>query len=146
MSNSAQGRPHSQRRRARATALQVLYELDGSQHEPKAVLAAHMAETSLSSQGRAYARRLVEGVLERREELDTIIAQYAPSWPVAQLPGVDRNILRIAIFEIVTEGDTPTKVAINEAVEMAKVFGSDSSPKFVNGVLGSVVAAREIRV
>ncbi|MBM3947976.1 MAG: transcription antitermination factor NusB [SAR202 cluster bacterium] len=146
MSSVEPGRPHSQRRRARAAVLQVLYELDGSRHDPEAVMAAHLAETTLSAQGKAYVRKLVEGVLGRREELDSLIAQYAPNWPVAQLPSVDRNILRIAIFEIVSEGDTPTKVAINEAVEMAKVFGSDSSPKFVNGVLGSVVAAREIRV
>lgn len=146
VSSRAPGRPHNQRRRARATALQVLYELDGSRHDPRAVLAAHLAEASLTSQGRTYTRKLVEGVLERREDLDALIAQYAPSWPVAQLPSVDRNILRIAIFEIVSESGTPTKVAINEAVEMAKVFGSDSSPKFVNGVLGSVVAAQEIRV
>ena len=77
-----------------------------------------------------------------REELDSFIAEHAPEWPLDQVAIVDRNILRIALWEFAVNGDTPIKVAINEAVELAKTFGSDSSPRFINGVLGSL-AARE---
>ena len=90
----------------------------------------------------AFARRLMAGVLVHRHRLNTLIAQHAPEWPLDQMAVVDRNILRIAIFELGdADMDTPAKVAINEAVEMAKVFGSDSSPRFVNGVLGALLAA-----
>jgi N utilization substance protein B len=80
------------------------------------------------------------GVTENREWLDGYIARYAPEWPVEQIAIIDRNILRIAIFEILARSDTPLKVAINEAVELAKTFGSDSAPRFVNGVLGTLAA------
>ena len=78
-------------------------------------------------------------MLAHRDFLDKIIARYAPEWPVEQMAAIDRNILRIALYEIAQGEDTPVKVAINEAVELAKMFGSDASPRFVNGVLGSVV-------
>ncbi len=77
-----------------------------------------------------------------KDELDTFIAEHAPEWPLNQVAIVDRNILRIALWEFAVKGDTPIKVAINEAVELAKTYGSDSSPRFINGVLGSL-AARE---
>ena len=97
-------------------------------------------ESDLPPAGRAFVRMLVEGVLERMKDLDELIAKYAPEWPVDQMAIIDRNILRIAIHEIATAENTPVKVAINEAVELAKVFGSGSSRRFVNGVLGSFVA------
>jgi N utilization substance protein B len=86
-------------------------------------------------------RELVLGVLARQAALDEVIGRYAPEWPVQQLAVIDRNILRMALFELAA-ADTPLKVAINEAVELAKSFGSDSSPRFVNGVLGSAVATQ----
>ena len=86
-----------------------------------------------------FAHSIIDGVLDNREEIDKIIATYAVSWPIDQMAIVDRSILRMAIFEMVVGGETPPKVAINEAVELAKFFGSDSSPRFVNGVLGSVL-------
>lgn len=85
------------------------------------------------------ADRLHRGVCDHRHELDGLIGRFAPAWPVTQLPIVDRNILRIAIFELLHNPATPRKAAIDEAVELAKVFGSDSSARFVNGVLGSVM-------
>jgi N utilization substance protein B len=88
----------------------------------------------------------VDGVLGRLGEIDTMISALAPNWPIDQLASVDRNVLRVAIFEIISGVDTPPKVAVNEAVELAKTFGSESSPKFVNGVLGSVLAARNVKV
>ena len=84
---------------------------------------------------------LLEGLKERRSELDQLIQEYAPAWPVQLLSPVDRNILRIALYELLHHPDTPAKTAINEAVELAKVFGSESSPRFVNGVLGTAMSA-----
>jgi N utilization substance protein B len=86
---------------------------------------------------------LTEGVRERRSEIDKHIQRFAPAWPVGQLPAVERNILRLALYEMHYRSDTPRKVAINEAVELAKVFGAETSPKFVNGVLGSAMDQME---
>ena len=88
-----------------------------------------------------FADRLHHGVSDHRQRLDGLIGRFAPAWPVTQLPIVDRNILRIALFELLHNPATPPKAAIDEAVELAKVFGSDSSARFVNGVLGSVMAS-----
>ncbi len=129
------------RRKARVLALQVLYETDVARHNPETALLRLLEEKPLSVPAQAFARVLIEGVLANQEKIDKIITTFAPSWPINQMAVVDRNILRMAIFEIVLDGQTPPKVAINEAVELAKAFGSDSSPKFVNGVLGSVMEA-----
>lgn len=91
-------------------------------------------------EGQAFATRLVEGVLEHRPDLDRVITGIATDWPLDQMAIIDRNILRIAVFEIMVDHETPVKVAINEAVELAKCFGSDSSQRFVNGVLGTLVS------
>jgi len=96
-------------------------------------------EAGLPPSGEKFARDLVNGVVANRDELDRIITEYAPSWPVDQIAAVDRSVLRLAIYELTFSREVPPKVAINEAVDLAKVFGSESSPKFVNGVLGSVV-------
>jgi N utilization substance protein B len=86
-----------------------------------------------------FAKQIVIGILPIVNELDTIIAKHAPEWPLDQVAIIDRNILRIALWEIAVSNQTPIKVAINEAVELGKVYGSDSTPRFVNGVLGSLV-------
>ena len=130
------------RRHARIVALQVLYETDLVWHDRSGVLERRAREDSMTPDAADFAEELIAGVFDNREEIDKIIAAFAPSWPIDQMAVVDRNILRIAIFEIMPEGETPPKVAINEAVELAKVFGSDSSPRFINGVLGSVMGAR----
>ena len=124
--------------------LQVLYEADAMQRDPIETLERRLNEDSLSSQAEKFALRIINGVVENRGRIDEIISRFAPNWPLVQMAVVDRNILRLAIYEIMLGGETPPKVAINEAVELAKVFGSDSSSRFVNGVLGSVmkVAAR----
>jgi len=126
------------RRKARVIALQALYEVDSVGHDIESALAHFLADGRLSEENAAFARGLVSGVIQNREEIDQHIKKFAPAWPVEQIPVVDRNILRLAIFEILLDNNVPIKVAINEAVELAKMFGSDSSPKFVNGVLGSV--------
>ena len=100
--------------------------------EPVAVVVAKFAET------------LLEGVVDNYLGLNDVIQRYAPAWPVDQLSLVDRNILRMALFELLYSSTTPRKTAVNEAVELAKVFGSESSARFVNGVLGSVMAGPEL--
>lgn len=128
------------RRRARIVALQALFEIDMSHHDPETVLTERFADKELPPEGEAFARALVMGALEHRPEIDCLIERVAPEWPVEQIAGVDRAILRLAIYEIVFSGETSPKVAINEAVELAKIFGSDSSRRFVNGALGALVA------
>jgi N utilization substance protein B len=123
-------------------ALQALYEVDCAGHPAGQVLQQRLDEVAISGEAAAFARRLVTGVLEHKPVLDTFIHEYAPEWPLEQMAYIDRNVLRMAIFEFAVDGDTPVKVAINEAVELAKAFGSDSAPRFVNGVLGTLVAVR----
>jgi len=135
----AKTRVSTARRKTRIIALQVLYETDSVRHESSSVLERRVEEDALPSSSERFADVIVRGVLENRVEIDKIITEYAPSWPIDQMAIVDRNILRMAIYEIMFGDETPPKVAINEAVELAKVLGSDSSSKFVNGVLGSVV-------
>jgi N utilization substance protein B len=128
------------RHRARIAALQALYEIDCSRHNPAVAIEQRLEEADLAGSGAEFARELVLGVSKHKEQLDILIGRYAPEWPVDQIAIVDRNVLRISILEILMRDETPTKVAINEAVELAKQFGSDSSGRFVNGVLGSLVA------
>ena len=128
------------RRRARILALQALYEIDTTEHPPGAVLDQRLGEDPLPEDGAVFVRELITGVLQHRANLDKMIQEYAPEWPVDQMAAIDRNVLRIAIYEFYTSKQTPTKVAINEAVELAKLFGSDSAPRFINGVLGAVAA------
>ncbi len=128
------------RRKARALALQALYETDFTGHASSEVLSQRLEEQPLSPEGEAFARQLVAGVLEHAPELDKQITKHAPEWPLDQMAVIDRNILRIALWEFSLERQTPMKVAINEAVELAKQFGSESAARFVNGVLGAVAA------
>lgn len=126
------------RTRARAVALQVLYENDLVSHPPVNVFNARLEENPLTAEHAEFARQIVFGVLPLAGELDLLIAKYAPEWPLDQIATIDRNILRIAFWEFAVSRETPVKVAINEAVELAKLYGSDSAPRFVNGVLGSL--------
>ncbi len=129
-----------ERRRARSLALQILYEIDCVGHPLEEVLARrlersdHLSETTV-----AFLRHMVLGAIEHATDLDTMIASCAPDWPVDELAILDRNILRIALWEIKVFTETPVKVAINEAVELAKRFSSDNAPRFINGVLGTLV-------
>jgi N utilization substance protein B len=127
------------RTRARSLALQVLYEVDMTDHPPAEVYKARLEETPLTDELAEFARQIIFGVLPLIGILDRIIAEHAPEWPLEQIAAIDRNILRQACWEFASPaGETPIKVAINEAVELAKLFGSDSAPRFVNGVLGSL--------
>jgi N utilization substance protein B len=126
------------RRKARVAALQALYEYDATNHDIRRVLSHIIEESKLEEDNTTFASTLVNGVLKNQKLIDEKIKGFAPAWPVAQIPIVDRNILRLAIFEILLDNIVPVKVAISEAVELAKSFGSESSPRFINGVLGSV--------
>lgn len=134
------------RTRARAVALQVLYEIDIVDHLPGEALQNRLAETSLPDDLVDFAHQIIFGVVPLRDILDHYIAEHASDWPIDQVATIDRNILRIALWEIAVFNATPVKVAINEAIELAKSYGSDSAPRFVNGVLGALVQRQnEIR-
>jgi N utilization substance protein B len=128
------------RHEARVLALQALYEADMAHHAADAVLKRHLAEFNHPDSLRQYAAELVNGIMQEREALDQLIGALAPEFPLEHLSPIDRNILRIALYEM-RQGVVPLKVAISEAVNLARAFGSESSFRFVNGVLGA--AARQ---
>ena len=128
------------RRKARTITLQALYEVDSVARSAEKVVERLLSEENLSEENNDFVRELVAGVTHNKGEIDGNIQRFAPAWPVDQIALVDRNILRLAIFEILFDNKVPVKVAVNEAVELAKTFGSENSSKFVNGVLGSVSA------
>ena len=132
------------RRKARIAALQTLYELDCTKHKAEEALARLRAGEKLPQEALIFSEELVKGVLQHKPELDALIKKFAPAFPPEQMSVIDRNILRLAIFEILFYDKTPIKVAINEAIELAKGFGSDSSPRLINGVLGSITTERGV--
>lgn len=132
----------SLRHRVRVAALQILFEVDATDHAIDVVYERRRADEAMPSDGERFMHGLVFGVWEHRSYLDRIIEEAAPNWPITQMPGVDKAVLRIALFELLIDENehTPVKAVINEAVELAKQFGSDNSSRFVNGVLGTVVS------
>ena len=129
------------RRRTRALVMQALYEYDTVEHSASEVLVERLAEVDAGRRDAEFARGMLEGIFANAAEIDKIISEFAPGWPLSQMAVVDRNILRMAVYEIMVSQETPPRVAVNEAVELAKAFGGDSAPRFINGVLGSVMAA-----
>lgn len=128
------------RTKARSVALQALYEIDVIGHPIGTVIQERIESEELDGSLGEFARQIVTGVWPMVHTLDQFIAEHAPEWPLEQVAIIDRNILRIALWEFAVYRKTPIKVAINEAVELAKVYGSDSTPRFVNGVLGSLAS------
>lgn len=132
----------SSRHLARSLAMQILYQWD-FKGRPSAGLPA-ITEAVFAEFGsgiekeKEYVEKTVEGVVEHVDEIDKIIATYAPNWPMEQISYVDRNILRIGIYEIKFNEEIPAKVAINEAIEVAKTYGGPASGKFTNGILGAI--------
>jgi len=127
------------RRKGRVEAFQALFEADLVGHDPLEVLERRLVDESQDPGVGTFARHLVDGVLAHREETDRKIAQAAPAWPLAQMPPVEKNLLRLAIFELLFDNQrVPVKAAINEAVDIAKTYGSETSGRFVNGVLGTI--------
>ncbi len=132
----------SNRHLARTLAMQTLFEWDfrkSASGAPEALLGHNKQEFAPDFDDHGFADMLVKGVLKHQSDIDVLITTFAPEWPLQQITVVDRNILRIGIFELkFAKGEVPPKVAINEAIELAKSFGGESSGKFVNGVLGSI--------
>ena len=128
------------RRKARIVALQSLFAADIRKNRTEPSFEWLDEEEAVAQNALDLATKLLRGVFDNCPDLDGLISRYAPAWPVSQLSLIDRNILRIALFELLHNPGTPKKTAINEAVELAKVFGSESSARFVNGVLGSVMS------
>ena len=132
----------SNRHLARTIAVQTLYQWDfnGAQDDIEAIIEQnkHMFAPDFDDGG--FIRHLIEGVVKNQAEIDGLIVKFAPEWPLDQITIVDRNILRLGLFELLfgKRDEVPPKVAINEAIELAKSFGGDSSGRFINGVLGTV--------
>ncbi len=135
------------RRKAREAALQFLFQEDfnpetGQQEEQlEERFAAFCSLYQINRQARSYALELLKGTVGQRVRIDELIGTAASNWRLPRLAATDRNILRLAVFEMIAENDIPDQVAINEAVEIAKRFGSDDSPGFINGVLDAVKAS-----
>ena len=131
----------SNRHLARTVAMQTLYQWDFNEADEKEFvqyLARNKKEFAPGFQDEGFIDLLTKGVLDNKQEIDDLIVKYAPEWPLDQITLVDRNILRLGIFELMFTEDIPSKVAINESIELAKTFGGPSSGKFVNGVLGAI--------
>lgn len=128
------------RRRARALALEVLYEIDLTCHTPEEAWQGARARTpGLGGDGGEYAWRLVSGVMAHRAELDAAIAVRAREWTLERMAAVDRNVLRIGLYELLYVPEVPESVVANEAVELAKAYGTEDSARFVNGILGAAI-------
>jgi transcription antitermination protein NusB len=132
------------RRKARIAVLQTLYEIDYSSHNVDDVLNRSLEEKTSNEDTVIFARELTNGIIIRKDSIDSILQRFAPLFPLIQIATIDRNILRIATFEIVFNSTVPLKAVINEAIELAKSFGSENSPKFINGVLGSLISNLDI--
>ena len=134
--------PRAGRHPARRVALQTLFEIDFNRADPKETWERGAFRTGLTENAAAFAWQLIEGVIQHKRELDEEIALLAPEFPLSQMAAIDRNILRIAFYELRVLGDAPAAAIIDEAVELAKLFGSEAAPKFVNGVLATAVGGR----
>jgi N utilization substance protein B len=126
------------RRRAREIALQVLYQLDIVQGDPQEALTLYFENFRPSEKTRQFCQRLVEGVCQEQEEIDRVIEENAENWTLKRMAVVDRNILRLATFELLNCPDIPFKASLNEAIELAKKFGNDDSSAFINGILDQI--------
>ncbi len=126
------------RRKARESALQMLYQLDMSGQDLNEVLASSGVLKNLDAEVKQFAQTLVSGVVRDLAEIDKLIAMHSTNWKLSRMAAVDKNILRMAVFELKSFSDIPVKVTINEAVEIAKRFGSSESGAFVNGILDNI--------
>jgi N utilization substance protein B len=131
------------RRKARIAALQALYESDCSHHDVKNILNRAQEDKSIPEDILEFAEDLIKGISDNKDRIDSVLHHLAPLFPLTQIAAIDRNILRIAAHEILFNSEVPPKAVINEAVELAKTFGSDTSPKFINGVLGSLISNQD---
>ena len=126
------------RSQAREAALKTLYQMDITKDSPDQALKIFFRHHRVAVSSQPFVSRLVQGTVEHLIRIDELLGQHATNWTLNRMAIVDRNILRLGIFELLFESETPPKVVINEAVELAKRFGTADSGKFVNGVLDSV--------
>ena len=138
---------HRQRHLGRELALRWLFEIEATRQPPDAVMAAVPEDVeeleTLEEEGREFARQLVRGVLEARKQIDDIIVKFARAWALDRMAAIERNVLRIALYEILHLPDIPASVSVDEAVEITKHYASDESGKFVNGILGAYLRSEE---
>lgn len=127
------------RRTAREIVLKTLFARDLSRNEPQEVLEHVFAEEKVDEGDKEFSRYLVKGIVSRQDAIDDLIRKYSIEWDLNRMAAVDRNIMRMAIFEILFSPNVPEAVAANEAIEIAKQYGSDESAKFVNGILGKII-------
>ncbi|MBT4277708.1 transcription antitermination factor NusB [Candidatus Falkowbacteria bacterium] len=143
----------SSRHLGRTVAMQTLYQLDFRESfssdykkfKDKAILKKieELSERNIQdfapgTSEKKFIENIIEGVISNIEKIDQTLAKYAPEWPIEQITNIDRNVLRIGVYELMYDNSIPAKVAINEAIELAKTFGGEASGRFVNGVLGSI--------
>ena len=133
------------RSKSRSLALQILFEIDLTKHDKDDVLGHLMVESDLDKNHLDFTRDIVYGVIDKQKQIDSLISQCATERAVDDLSSLDKSVLRMGILELMNFPDTPPKVVVNEAVELAQIYGSDSSYKFVNGVLGSVLTKLKIQ-
>jgi N utilization substance protein B len=127
------------RRRGREAALRMLFEIDVGKMPADEVVERHLADSGLDPDSAAFARQLVEGAVQERQRIDDLLGHYAREWSLSRMANVDRNVLRLAAFEILCLPDIPASVSVDEAVEMAKKYSTAESGKFVNGILGNLI-------
>ncbi len=126
------------RRKARESALQILFQLEFSSDNYEEVIKEYWKEKKASAKTKNYANWLVRGVISAKEKIDNIIEESSKNWRLSRMATVDRNIIRIATFELLSEQDIPSPVIINEAIEIAKKYGTEDSGQFVNGILDTI--------
>lgn len=126
------------RRRAREIAMQVLFQVDVGKASPDAALVYMIDESRITGDTADYSRTLVEGTLRHQQEIDDYLVRYATDWDLPRMANVDRNILRMSLFEMLYFPSTPVNVAIDEALELAKTFSHKDAPRFINGILGRI--------
>ncbi|MGQ9823403.1 MAG: transcription antitermination factor NusB [Desulfotomaculales bacterium] len=131
------------RRKAREFALQALFQIDVGKAEPEKAMSYAAEEKVLKPEEIDFAKQIVLGVIAHKEEIDRIISRVSHEWEVSRMAAVDRNILRAALYEIIYRPEIPAAVSVNEAVELAKVYGGEDSGRFVNGILGQVIRESE---
>lgn len=127
------------RREARELVLKILYAWDVGKNDADQVMEQLFNEENTTESGRVFCRSLVNGVIANLVAIDKLISKYSTDWPLDRMAVVDRNLMRIAVFEILFSDGVPSAVAVNEAIEIAKSYGSEESPRFVNGILGNII-------
>lgn len=127
------------RHAVREQALKALFACDLGKNDPAQALEMLWAEEKTNEKAKSFSRQLVEGVIEKRAELDALLERYAREWKLERIAAVDRNIMRLALYEMIYSAEVPRAAALDEAIELGKTFGAEESPRFINGILGKII-------